>query len=630
MPTTGRRITRAVFADAMDEIDEARALTSAPDPNLARADPDDPERAIKPGQWDGFPDNAMPPHCPFTVIGRDTDGTVYCVAATGHLRAMTKFDDTTIGDLAAPLINDARWAWPAWSKEKRITDGETGEVTVIPPRVVRLETKSAGQAIIQEAARKPDFDPRRQHRGRGGWRLSDDGFLWHSGRWLWRSDKGRLVRAAPTMHDGYLYTRQTPTIEPWREPVEAADSPAQRILADLKTWNWSRGFLDPVLVLGWLVTALMGGALKARPIVFTTGGAGVGKSTLHELVKGVLAGTVFATVDTTAAGIYQHIKQDSLPVLVDELEAKAGSHKAQTVIELMRVAYTGGDVARGGQDHDGTLFTMRSAFFGSAINPPPLLPQDVSRMALLNLSPLDARVAAEARSVTYADHDGRMLLRQVLDGWPRFNELLQTYWAVLHAQKLDSRAIDTYGTLMAAAELAVGQDALLDAGLPADDPEALGQMIASATAFARAQELQNWHKCIDWLLQAPIEGWRGGERLTVGGVLGELRGDDPDGERLSLHHAQKRLYHANLTVRDKGKPFDGYQLAVPKDGPQLRRLFADTEWYGSGWWHALQQAPDSIVHRGSDGCFTNKINGAARKTLLVDLDAFDAYVAKLG
>lgn len=93
---------------------------------------------------------------------------------------------------------------------------------------------------------------------------------------------------------------------------------------------------------------------------------------------------------------------------------------------------------------------------------------------------------------------------------------------------------------------------------------------------------------------------------------------------------QVPLYHANLTVRDKGKPFDGYQLAVPKDGPQLRRLFADTEWYGSGWWHALQQAPDTLVHRGSEGFFKNKINGALKHTLLIDLEAFDAYVEKLG
>jgi hypothetical protein len=61
-----------------------------------------------------------------------------------------------------------------------------------------------------------------------------------------------------------------------------------------------------------------------------------------------------------------------LPFLVDELESKAGSSKNQSVIELARVAYTGGDISRGGADHEGTTFKMNSSFMFSAINPPPM------------------------------------------------------------------------------------------------------------------------------------------------------------------------------------------------------------------------------------------------------------------
>jgi len=167
--------------------------------------------------------------------------------------------------------------------------------------------------------------------------------------------------------------------------VGQEESPAQRILDDLQTWHWARPFLDPVLMLGWIATALMGGALRAQPIIFTTGGAGVGKSTLHELIKHTLNGAVMSTVDTSAAGIYQQIKQDSLPIMVDELESKAGGTRAQSVIELARVAYTGGEIFRGGQDHEGTSFTMRSSFFFSAINPPPMQTQDKTRMAVMKM-----------------------------------------------------------------------------------------------------------------------------------------------------------------------------------------------------------------------------------------------------
>src|SRR5690606_32617273 len=125
-------------------------------------------------------------------------------------------------------------------------------------------------------------------------------------------------------------------------------------------------YLDPILCLGWLATSLMGAALKTRPVIFTTGGAGVGKTTLREVFRNVLDGAVFAVADTTAAGIYQHMRNDALMVLVDELENKPGSTKAQAVIDLARIAYSGDDMARGGQDHEGVQFKMYASFMFSA------------------------------------------------------------------------------------------------------------------------------------------------------------------------------------------------------------------------------------------------------------------------
>ncbi|YBV97541.1 hypothetical protein M1D80_11870 [Phyllobacteriaceae bacterium JZ32] len=625
---TGRRAIRAIFVDALSKLEEAQRLTFAPDPNEPRADPNDPEHLIRPGKWDGYPDNAMPPYCPFRVVGRDIDGTVYCVTATGHLRAVTRFDDITLADLAAPLTNDAMHAWPAWSKEKREVDELTGETKVIPPRVVRLETKTAARAIINEAARLPDFNPHDQHRGRGGWVNKHNDFVWHSGKYLWRSENKRLIAAAPTMYDGFLYTRQRPSIEPWQEAVSAEESPARRIVEDLRTWKWARPYLDPVLTLGWLVTALMGGALKARPIIFTTGGAGVGKSTLHELIKNVLTGAVFSSVDTTAAGIYQQVKQDSLPVMIDELESKANSMKAQSVIELARVAYSGGDISRGGQDHEGTLFTMRASFFFSAINPPPMKSQDKTRMAVMNLAALDRTDGIRRNIVVNQETDGRMILRQILDGWKRFNEeLMPFYWGILHEQGLDSRAIDTFGTLLAAAELVIGADAMEQIGLPVAEPAALGEMIGAATALERSERIDNWHACLSHLLQSTIDAWKGGEKLTIGGVCEQLTDRD---KPLDIIYARERLACANLGVRPAGDPSNGYCLAVPKDGPMLKKIFAGEDWHNSVWWDALQQAPRHIVIRDAGNKQKIKINGDTKHCLLIDLQAFEDYCNEIG
>lgn len=613
---TGARALQATFADA-ERVKEEQEWLSAPDP-----DPNQPRNGVPPGKWEGAPFDRMPPDCPVKVVGRDSEGSVYCISTTGHMRKMERWDMPALTDLFAPRLNTMMYYWPAWSKAKKISDEE-----IIPPQVVRVERDKCMMAIINEAARKPDFDPNTQHRGRGGWQDSHGNFIWHSGGWLWRADGKRLERSRPAQHDGHLYTRMAATIEPWAMPVEAGESPARRILEDLRTWNWQRPVLDPVLVLGWIATALMGGALKARPIVFASGGAGVGKSRLHEVVKAALDGAVMTSVNTTAAGIYQRIKLDSLPFMVDELESKSGTNRPESIIELARVAYTGGDISRGGQDHEATTFTARNSFFFSAIIPPPMGPQDKTRMAMLNLGPLERPGRTERDLVLKPETDGRMILRQVMDGWKEFSDrLLPFYAATLGQHGLSARAIDTYGTLLAAAELLVGQEALEDIGLPvAEDPEHLGRIIAESTAADRTENLEHWHKALDILFQSTIDQWRDGVRPTVGGVCEELlRG--PSNGGWDAKGARERLQLVNLGCLDKGKADAnaGPVLAVPADGPQLQRIFGDTDFHKGGWYLALKQAPKSIVLPARKV----KINGLAKHCLLVDLEAFEQYSSK--
>ncbi|WP_189553583.1 hypothetical protein, partial [Mesorhizobium sp. M8A.F.Ca.ET.021.01.1.1] len=136
-----------------------------------------------------------------------------------------------------------------------------------------------------------------------------------------------------------------------------------------------------------------------------------------------------------------------------------------------------------------------------AINAPPMGAQDKSRMAILNLSRLDKKNGIGRKVVLKAETDGRMMLRQIMDGWRDYNDrLLVNYWEALAAQGLDARAIDTFGTLLAAAELLVGPAALEDIGLPVTDHERLGEIVAAATAIERNENLDNWHKCLDILM----------------------------------------------------------------------------------------------------------------------------------
>lgn len=612
---TGSRAIRAVFETARRQLEDEKPPY---DPN-----PHEPREGIRAGLWDGFPHDRLPPGCPVHVIGTDVNGTVYVITARGLLRAIEKWDMPTLTEIFAPHVNYMFWAWPAWGKKKVLEDGE--EKTI--PFINRVEKEKAQTALINAASRRPLFDPGRQHRGRGGWKDKNDRFLWHSGGWLWQSENGNLTRAQPREHDGMLYSRQADTIEPWDTPVKVEESPAKRILDDLRTWNWERPYLDPILCLGWLATSLMGAALKTRPVIFTTGGAGVGKTTLREIFRSVLDGAVFAVADTTAAGIYQRMKNDALMVLVDELENKPGSSKAQAVIDLARIAYSGDDMARGGQDHEGVQFKMYASFMFSAINPPSMTDADRSRMAILNLHQLDTKNGI-GRKIVVRDTDGRMILRQVMDGWTDFNRYtMPRWWEDLAKHGFDSRDLDTYVTLLAAAEMLVGPEVLEDVGLPITEPGYLGEMIAEATRPARSERLDNWHKCLNHLLDGTIDAWRDGVRPTVGGVMEDLMSNT-----LSMQYAHERLHLVNLSARKPGDPSqDSHCIAIPKHGPALTKLFDGTEWGDGVWFAALKQAPPHIVLRDRERRHHNmRINGKTVWCLLVDMKAFAEYAEAQG
>lgn len=621
---TGKLAIRALWEDAQDEMDEQKPVTD-PEPSLARTF--DGYGAIKPGQWEGAPWGALPPECPVQVLGMKGE-VVYIVSATGNLHAVEKWDLPTIAKLFTPHLNYALWAWPAFGDGGKDQDGNP-----LPPKVKRLERDKCMMALVGEAGRRGMFDPQDQLRGRGGWKTPEGRYLWHSGNGLWVVDyqidgKGQpknmdLKRAKPGAQGDHFYAKDSAILKPWRSPVEVNDSPAHSILSDLKSWNWSRAWLDPVLVLGWIVSAFMGAALDERPIIFVIGGQGTGKSHLNAYIRAIFGRALLATANTTAAGIYQNLKQDSRPVMVDEFEAQARGDKERVVIELARQAFSGAELYRGGQNHDGVEFTLRSSFAFTAIIPPPLTVQDKSRMAIMTLQPLKA----QGEEPVLPAEAGRQMLRQIMDGFYGFEHVILQKWRkILNRAAFNKRQIDTYGTLLAAAELVVGEGGLIAAGFPAIkgkiDEDFLVEMLQHATKSELADQEEKWETVVDKILSAPIENWKSGEKPTVGQTLAAYeRGRKNGAEGIELWEARHRLENAGLTLFEAGKKMAGYTLAVPVSHDALAKIFRETEFRDGGWSHALKQAPELIVARAATAA---KIGKVAKQCYFVDIEAYDA------
>lgn len=624
---------------------DVRAAVTRATRKISRVEFDDPEPGapmtiegveVYPGEWHGLSDEfGLPPGCPVQPLGLDAS-TMFLQDQLGQFVEIPRKEmgQTLIQSLFGRRQNYLYWAWPSFRPRK---GRELPEVGGWKPEKVR-------ETLVSAAAERGPFNPVDRVRGLGAWRGRNGELVWNAGERLYHSNRKKTRRdksvdyepRATGMVDGKFYTRRHDILEPWPEEVPSAGGPIEALLRALQTWNWERPEVDPILFLGWLASAIIGGALDWRSAIFVIAAKGAGKSELQKLAEAVMGEALVHAADATAASIYQHVRNDSLPVCVDELEAEADNRKGMGVVKQARLAASGGLILRGGANGTGTEFKARSSFFFSAINPPPLDPQDHSRMAILRLRPLKSDVTS--KPTIDADVTGPMLLRRMMDGWERLPEMLKAYQDVLRRAGHDQRGQDTFGTLLACAEIALGLEAAEAAGVPT--VEADGADWWGAQLPPPEDRSDNWKQCLEYLLTAPVDDWRGYTHKTVGAFLRDIfeggqGGLDAGGELLlddaGVKKIQERLHSAGLglVLKANSAPRQhGLMLAVPPNSQALARLFRDSKWAGApgvgGWENALRQAPETIVWRGPDARKFNRvyISGVQSRCLLVRLGAF--------
>lgn len=604
--------------------------------------------------WEGYPDFKLPPRCPVIPLGVLGD-VAYFVDPLGQVLASPASSrrDQQLFDLFKGRSNFVHHHWPGRAKVE--IKGETQYV----PTYHKIEARQAWNCLINAASRKGIFDPSERMRGRGGWVVGAgrELFLWHAGDAIFMASDGLLREAEPGDIDDKFYAAGPPLIEPWKARVADDANPAPAILKHLQTWRYKRQDLDPVLLLGAIACAFYGGALDQRPVTLLTGDRGQGKSSMQAFVKSIMGSLLIDAANTTAAGIYQRLKRDSLAVWVDEFEGSArGDGRTAPIVELARQAYSGALALRGGADHQGTQFQLSSAFFFSAINPPAMEAADYSRMAIINLQRLDIGVDPPVFDLDPREV-GRMLLRKLMDDWGVFRGYLAQWRQAFRRSGLDARFCDTFGTFLAGAHVLLGDIGMEDAGIPVTaSAEIIGGWVQAATAHERSLIVDNWRACFEYLLAQTIEDWGGTKKVSIGAVLrGYERavGDsDEEGENYDLSSARQRLEAAGMGLVDLvgGRadkvwqacraragwmdihPHDRrpYLLAVPFDHPALNRMFAGSKWQGGGWRTALQQAPPHVALGGPGIPEVAKIARVAKRAIMLDLRGYDFEVRGQG
>lgn len=568
---------------------------------------------IMPGQWseDGFTDETghLPYNCPVRPLGYEGEH-FYFIDTMGQI---FNSGDGALGverlqKLFAGHEEWLDWAFPAYDKKKKVTG---------------FKAEAVRRALYAACRQRGAWSSNEMVRGRGAWRDPEGNLILHCGDHVWIN--GQIEDTGE--HGGHLYVRRPPSMSPWAEQVEDPDNPSVQLVKILRTWNMDRGDIDAIFILGWIGAAMLGGALEWRPSIFIVGDAGTGKSELtgkNGLLKAILGRLMVSTTNATEAGLYQLVGHDSVPIAIDEMEGEDGQEQARNVIKMARDASSGSIRVRGGQNHKGVEFQAQSTFSFSGINPPPLPPASLTRLAIIQLLPLKT---TETKAPVLPDGDtvGPRLLRILADNWKLLQWRIDDYMNILREGGHTSRGQKTFGTLLAIAHTMLGDDGLKTLGLPFEDLSRWGEWLAADNMPELEGNTAEWERCFSYIQTTVIENFTGGQRRTVAQELELMQAKDQ-----GFIETKNKLAAIDLSlIGTLAEPI----LCIPNQSRLLAKALAGTSFSNGSqgsWNFAFRRGQAGIVLQKVDvggGRMDNRVYVAGRQVrcTFIDLNKFKEW-----
>lgn len=568
------------------------------------------------GDDDGGAEIAMPAGCPVVPLG--TCGNIFWfLTALGELRGLAadKVANKHIVGMFAPLTD---YLFEHWPRKKEIED-EDGNTEWI---VTGWRADDVSMELMRVCGARGVWNPRDKVRGRGA-HVDDFGrLILHCGSHVLMNGTWRR----PGDYDGFVYPTAPAIARP--SPKVAGSEAGVELLSWLKSWRWARPTIDPMLALGWITIARLGGAIRWRPLIWITGGHGEGKSTLMELIADLFDGGLLELQGATEAAVRQLLGQDTLPVVLDEMESEEDDRQMQAIIKLARVAASGGNIGKGGADHQGVQFTARSCFVFSSILIPPLQPQDKSRMGVLELKrlPTGARdfkvTPAERRAMAAA------LTRRIVDHWGRWESVFEAFSdALIDHGGHKGRGAKVFATLLAAAHIALEDEA------PGEEELVMWGRELAVSRLAELSDADGDDKrCVHHLGTSQVQLSGSGSMRMVEEWVGQaVRAGDMDGNL----RAKEALARIGIGIvagafrrRDPGdeddtrpRPVPGRTyLAIANAHQGLGKLFEASPWKGragaSGVWsQSLKRIEGAVPNE------RQRIGGKTMACTLVPIEA---------
>jgi len=512
------------------------------------------------------------------------DGRFYFFDTVGQLRALTAQNLGQPSQIVALFGGDVHWlvdAFQQLDKEGNPTNW--------------FSVRQAGADLMRRCVAAGLFRSDEPQRGVGVWQVGDRVAVHLGGRVFWPDD--RKFQTAGFRASGALWPAHPDVPAPTKpcgpEVVEQVETMFRR-------WNWQRsgglsGQSDAAVFTGLWAAGLLGAAISWRPHGLVVGAPGSGKSSLMELYAALSPLSLEAN-DYTEAGLRQAVTGRAAPLILDEAdEDPESTGRLQGVIGLLRRAsgLQGARVVRGSAGGQAQHFEVMSQAIMGAVLPPPLQPQDATRISRVDLLPRPQGgigTLPNRSEIRWARGQAPALWGRALAGLPRFMINLEELRTVLLDRGCAPRLADQVGTILAARGMM-----LLDEPMGGSEVEeailAAGWLVQ--TAEQQDREFGGPRACLGHLLSSSSGLMENGGPVTIGTLVirAGTGGDaDPDSDRANRHLAQ-----LGVGVRTIPKLGDGVFLIVANSHASLAPKFAGTRWDNRRWGEDLRRLPGAAT-----------------------------------
>src|SRR5262249_16400665 len=168
-------------------------------------------------------------------------------------------------------------------------------------------------------------------------------------------------------------------------------------------------------------------------------------------------GWLVKAVEPTAAGVWQTLSHDCLPVGIDEAEAEHDNKRLNNLVKLARASASGDKLLRGSSEGVASEYSLWSCLMFSSIRYPPLQHQDRSRIIILQLGEIIGNQLPDLPPPRFREI-APPILQRVTAGWPGLPAALEQYRIALRAVGHKSRTIDVFGTALAVADIILNDE----------------------------------------------------------------------------------------------------------------------------------------------------------------------------